>query len=135
MDLATPIDMAAGMAHRSAIVHVGAVRVEVLAPSLLRLEYSPSQHFENSPTVNAAQPADAGPSLLVLHLGGLADRPHSRAPPCATSWGQDRSPRSTPRSDSWSEAGHPRWRRRGSGSAPSARSARPARPRWAGAPL
>ena len=41
------------MAHRSAIVHVGDVRVEVLAPSLLRLEYSPSQHFENSPTVNA----------------------------------------------------------------------------------
>ena len=32
---------------------MGDVRVEVLAPSLLRLEYSPSQHFENSPTVNA----------------------------------------------------------------------------------
>ena len=53
VDLATPIDMDAGMAHRSAIVHVGDVRVEVLSPSLLRLEYSPSQHFENSPTVNA----------------------------------------------------------------------------------
>ncbi len=53
VDLATPIDMDAGMAHGSAIVHVGAVRVEVLAPSLLRLEYSPSQHFENRPTVNA----------------------------------------------------------------------------------
>ena len=53
MDLATPIDMAAGMAHRSAIVHVGDVRIEVLTPSLLRLEYSPSQHFENDPTVNA----------------------------------------------------------------------------------
>ena len=53
MDLATPIDMAAGSAHRSAIVHVGAVRIEVLTPSLLRLEYSPTQHFENDPTVNA----------------------------------------------------------------------------------
>ena len=48
VDLATPIDMAAGLAHRSAIVHVGDVRIEVLTPSLLRLEYSPSQHFENS---------------------------------------------------------------------------------------
>lgn len=53
VNLATPVNIGAGMAHRSAIVHVGDVRVEVLAPTLLRLEYSPSQHFENSPTVNA----------------------------------------------------------------------------------
>ena len=53
VDLATPVDMAAGMAHRSAIVHVGDVRIEVLTPSLLRLEYSPSEQFENDPTVNA----------------------------------------------------------------------------------
>src|SRR5580704_15908990 len=53
VDLATPINMGDGLAHRSAIVHAGAVRVEVLSPTLLRLEYSPSQHFENSPTVNA----------------------------------------------------------------------------------
>jgi hypothetical protein len=53
VNLATPIDLAAGLAHPSAIVHVGPVRVEVLSSSLLRLEYSPSQHFENNPTVNA----------------------------------------------------------------------------------
>ena len=53
VNLATPIDMHAGAAHRSAIVHVGDVRIEVLASTLLRLEYSPSEHFENSPTVNA----------------------------------------------------------------------------------
>ncbi len=53
MDLATPIGMSAGMAHHSAIVHVGAVRIEVLTPTLLRLEYSPAQHFENDPSVNA----------------------------------------------------------------------------------
>ncbi len=53
VDLSTPIDMDAGIAHSSAIVHVGDVRVEVLAPGLLRLEYSPSQHFESNPTVNA----------------------------------------------------------------------------------
>ncbi len=45
--------MTAAMAHASAIVHRGDVRIEVLSPSLLRLEYSPSQHFENDPTVNA----------------------------------------------------------------------------------
>jgi len=53
VNLATPIDLSAGSAHPSAIVHVGPVRVEVLSSSLLRLEYSPSQHFENDPTVNA----------------------------------------------------------------------------------
>ncbi len=53
VNLETPINMAEGSAHRSAIVHVGAVRIEVLSPTLLRLEYSPSQHFENRPTVNA----------------------------------------------------------------------------------
>jgi hypothetical protein len=53
VDLATPVSMGAGVAHRSAIVHVGPVRVEVLTPTLLRLEYSPTQRFEDSPTVNA----------------------------------------------------------------------------------
>jgi hypothetical protein len=53
VNLATPIAMVAGSAHSSAIVHVGEARIEVLSPSLLRLEYSPSQHFENNPTVNA----------------------------------------------------------------------------------
>ena len=53
VNLATPINMGAGQAHASAVVHAGAVRVEVLSPTLLRLEYSPTQHFENSPTVNA----------------------------------------------------------------------------------
>jgi len=53
IDLATPVDMHAGLAQNSAIVHAGDVRVEVLSTGLLRLEYSPSQHFENNPTVNA----------------------------------------------------------------------------------
>ena len=70
MDLATPIDMAAGTAHRSAIVHVGAVRVEVLTPSLLRLEYSPSQHFENDPTVNALNRRMPVPAYSLSTSGG-----------------------------------------------------------------
>jgi len=53
VNLSTPVDMADGMAHRSAIVHSGKARIEVLSPTLLRLEYSPSGNFENSPTVNA----------------------------------------------------------------------------------
>ena len=70
VDLATPIDMDAGMAHKSAIVHVGDVRIEVLAPSLLRLEYSPSQHFENSPTVNALNRRMPVPPYSVTTTGG-----------------------------------------------------------------
>ena len=53
VNLSTPIDIANGMAHRSAIVRAGDARIEVLSPTLLRLEYSPSGNFENSPTVNA----------------------------------------------------------------------------------
>jgi hypothetical protein len=53
VDLATPIDMTNGLAHRSAIVRSGDARIEVLSPTLLRLEYSPSGTFEDSPTVNA----------------------------------------------------------------------------------
>ncbi len=41
------------MAHPSAIVRSGNARIEVLSPSLFRLEYSPSGTFLNSPTVNA----------------------------------------------------------------------------------
>ena len=70
VDLATPIDMAAGMAHGSAVVHVGDVRVEVLTPSLLRLEYSSSQHFENGPTVNALNRRMPVPPYAVSKSGG-----------------------------------------------------------------
>ena len=81
VDLATPVDMEAGMAHGSAIVHVGDVRVEVLTPSLLRLEYSPSQHFENSPTVNALNRRMPVPPYSVSTVGGLADRAHGQRHP------------------------------------------------------
>ena len=53
VNLATPVDMANGTAHPSAVVRVGAARIEVLGPTLLRLEYSPRARFENAPTVNA----------------------------------------------------------------------------------
>jgi len=53
VNLSTPVDMADGMAHPSAIVRSGRARIEVLSPTLLRLEYSPSGTFEDRPTVNA----------------------------------------------------------------------------------
>ena len=81
VDLATPIDMAAGMAHRSAIVHVGDVRIEVLTPACSGSSTPPSQHFENRPDGERPRPADAGPSVLRLHRGGLADRPHGERHP------------------------------------------------------
>ncbi len=52
VDLSTPVDLADGPAHPSAVVRSGDARIEVLSPTLLRLEYSPSATFENSPTVN-----------------------------------------------------------------------------------
>ncbi|MGH6878594.1 MAG: hypothetical protein ACREHV_14625, partial [Rhizomicrobium sp.] len=36
VDLATPVDIANGSAHPSAIVRAGAARIEVLSPTLLR---------------------------------------------------------------------------------------------------
>ncbi|HXX90628.1 MAG TPA: TIM-barrel domain-containing protein [Acidimicrobiales bacterium] len=53
VDLSTPVNMDDGLARQSAIVRVGEGRIEVLSPTLLRLEYSPAGNFEDSPTVNA----------------------------------------------------------------------------------
>src|ERR1700730_16141520 len=50
VNLSTQVDMAQGLAHQSAIVRLGGARIEVLSPTLLRLEYSPSGNFEDSPT-------------------------------------------------------------------------------------
>jgi len=53
VNLSTSVDITNGLAHQSAVVRAGGARIEVLSPTLLRLEYSPSENFENSPTVNA----------------------------------------------------------------------------------
>ncbi len=52
VDLATPVTMADGQAHGSAIVRAGDARIEVLSPTVLRLEYSPTGRFEDRPTAN-----------------------------------------------------------------------------------
>ena len=118
----------------SAVVHVGDVRVEVLTPSLLRLEYSPSQHFENSPTVNALNRRMPVPPYSVSTSGGwLTVRTAERHPALQAGVGTVHPAQHLP-PPVVSEAGHRRWRRRGNGSAPSGRSARPAPPPWAEAP-
>jgi hypothetical protein len=72
INLSTPVDPASGFAHQSAVVRLGPARIEVLSPSLLRLEYSPSGTFENSPTVNALnRRMPVTPYTVHLSLGWL----------------------------------------------------------------
>src|ERR1700722_15224694 len=52
LGLSTPVNMSDGIANSKAVIVEGNARIEVLSPTLLRLEYSPSAKFENSPTVN-----------------------------------------------------------------------------------
>ncbi|MFZ0667107.1 MAG: TIM-barrel domain-containing protein [Acidimicrobiales bacterium] len=52
VDLTTDVNMSNGIARKGAVVLSGDARFEVLAPTVIRLEYSPSANFENSPTVN-----------------------------------------------------------------------------------
>jgi len=70
VNLSTPIEMAAGMAHQSSIVHVRNARIEVLSPMLLRLEYSPSDTFEDDPTVNAVNRRMSVPRFTARVVGG-----------------------------------------------------------------
>jgi hypothetical protein len=79
VDLSTPIDIADGMAHSSAVVRAGDVRIEVLSPTLLRLEYSPSGTFENSPTVNAVDRRMPVPNYRAAVSGGWLTVQTSRA--------------------------------------------------------
>lgn len=70
VNLSTSVDMADAMAHQSAIVRSGNARIEVLGPTLLRLEYSNSGVFENSPTVNALDRRMSVPRYTTGESGG-----------------------------------------------------------------
>lgn len=52
VNLSTKIDMANGKAKQRATVLAGDARFEVLAPDVIRLEYSPTGSFLNEPTFN-----------------------------------------------------------------------------------
>jgi alpha-glucosidase (family GH31 glycosyl hydrolase) len=79
VDLATHVDLAEGMARRSAIVSAGDARVEVLGPTLLRLEYSPTGTFEDTPTVNAVNRRMPVPPYRAVISGGWLTVQTSRA--------------------------------------------------------
>ena len=70
-DISTPVNMKSAIAHPSAIVHLGDTRIEVLSPTLVRLEYSPSGVFENSPTVNVVDRRMPVPKYTTEVSGGL----------------------------------------------------------------
>jgi hypothetical protein len=79
VNLATPVEMADGLAHPSAIVRAGDARIEVLSPTLLRLEYSPTGHFEDAPTVNAVDRRLPVPLFHARVAGGWLTVRTSRA--------------------------------------------------------
>lgn len=79
VDLASHVDLSEGMAHPSAIVRSGDARIEVLSPTLLRLEYSPSGNFENAPTVNAVDRQFPVPPYRTSVSGGWLTVRTSRA--------------------------------------------------------
>ena len=70
VDLSTPINVANGTPHPSAVVVEGDARFEVLSPTLIRLEYSPSRTFENNPTVNAVDRRLPVPRYTVTRANG-----------------------------------------------------------------
>jgi len=80
VDLATPVDFGSAPAHRSAIVQAGHARFEVLTPTLVRLEYSPTSRFENGPTVNVVNRDMPVPRYVVTRRDGwLTIRTHELA--------------------------------------------------------
>ena len=52
VNLSAKVDMAAGKARQQATVTAGDARFEVLAPDVIRLEYSPTGSFLDEPTFN-----------------------------------------------------------------------------------
>ncbi len=71
VNLATPVDLAAAQASPGATVPAGRdARFQVLGDGLIRMEYSPTGHFEDAPTVNALNRRFAVPRYRVSQSGG-----------------------------------------------------------------
>ncbi len=79
VNLSTPVNLSNGTPHPSAVVLVGDARFEVLSPTLIRLEYSPSRNFENSPTVNAMDRRLPVPRYTVTRSNGWVSLRTDRA--------------------------------------------------------
>ena len=78
VNLATPIDMANGMANQSAVVRLGDVRIEVLSPALLRLEYSHLRQLRRQPHRQRHRPPDVGAEVQRACVRRLADAADQR---------------------------------------------------------
>ena len=70
VNLAAPVDFAAGVAHQSATVRAGDARIQVLSPTLVRLEYAPSGNFQDDPTVNVLNRVFPVPRYTARIAGG-----------------------------------------------------------------
>jgi hypothetical protein len=70
VNLSTKLNMAAGKAAQRATVVAGDARFEVLAPDLIRLEYSPAGNFVNQPTFNVLDRNFAVPPYTVRRDDG-----------------------------------------------------------------
>src|SRR3984885_10674034 len=70
VNLSTKINMADGKAHQNATVVAGDARFEVLAPDVIRLEYSPGGNFLDQPTYNVLDRRFPVPPYTVTRSGG-----------------------------------------------------------------
>jgi Glycosyl hydrolases family 31 TIM-barrel domain/Glycosyl hydrolase family 31 C-terminal domain/Domain of unknown function (DUF5110)/NPCBM-associated, NEW3 domain of alpha-galactosidase/Carbohydrate binding module (family 6)/IPT/TIG domain len=70
VNLSAKVSMAAGKARQRATVVAGDARFEVLAPDVIRLEYSPSATFLDQPTFNVLDRDLAVPPYTVSRHGG-----------------------------------------------------------------
>jgi len=70
VNLSTHINMADGRARSSAAVVAGDARFEVLAPEVIRLEYSPDGDFLDQPTYNVLDRNLPVPAYTVTRSGG-----------------------------------------------------------------
>ena len=79
VNLATPVDLRAANAVPRATVRAGDARFQVLAGGLVRMEYSATAQFEDSPTVNVLNRRFAVPSFSVHRSDGWLTIKTSRA--------------------------------------------------------
>jgi hypothetical protein len=70
VNLSTPVDMAAGKAQQRATVVAGDARFEVLAPDVIRLEYSPTASFLDQPTFSVLDRDFSAPPYTTTRSGG-----------------------------------------------------------------
>ena len=133
VNLATPVNFSDGVAARGATVIAGDARFEVLESGLVRLEYSPTGNFEDSPTVNVLDRRFDVPPYTVSEANGVLT---VRTSALTLRYQLGSGPSLPPiRPSPTGQRARSRARRpTGRGSAPSGKSATPERPPWPAGP-